>query len=632
MIASDPLDSAASPNPLAEFQPPDQYRVGAEIARGGMGVILNAKDLKIERRVAMKIMTPAKQESRERTSRFIQEARVLARLEHPGIVPIHDLGQDKEGRLFYTMKLVKGVTLGKALASLRQGSSDAIAQFPFSRLLAIFQKVCDTIAFAHSRGVIHRDLKPDNIMIGEYGEVLVLDWGLAKIVDQAQVIPCASRAWNKLLEFENDEYDPVRTLDGTIVGSPGFMAPEQIEGGGDLVDQRTDIFALGAILYNILTLQPPVTGLSISEIVEKVRKGDIAPPAAVHAKNGSTKLWTGRIPESLSAVVMKALAFEKEDRYGEVSRLSNDIEAFQRGFATSAEHADLTKQIILLVRRHKAKAAILAAAMAISVTCFAVMVGSNNRMRRTLNELAASSSHLAANLVTEGKFEEALEKVSNALRLSPKEAEYHLQNANILQVLLRFNEAALEYTRVLAVSPTHERAKENLALCRSMKIEAGKPTIESLRLLHASLLRQGRSAEALPISTLLGKNQQDRLAVWQARLDSAKITPQNFKLMEDGTFILNLDDVAISDLTSLRGMPISILSVRRTKVTDLRPVKDMPLREVFLAETAIRDLSPLKGMSLTNIDLWKCPISDISALKGMPLVAALLSNTEISDL
>ncbi len=159
--------------------PTSAYRPGREIARGGMGAVLDARDQKLGRSVAMKVML-RRNASEEEQQRFLQEARVLGQLAHPNIVPVHDVGTDEQGRLFYTMKLVVGVTLHEVIGKLKAGDKDTLAKYPLNALLTIFQKVCDAVAFAHSRGIIHRDLKPQNIMVGEFGEVLVMDWGLRR--------------------------------------------------------------------------------------------------------------------------------------------------------------------------------------------------------------------------------------------------------------------------------------------------------------------------------------------------------------------------------------------------------------------------------------------------------------------
>ena len=156
------------------MSPTSAYRPGREIARGGMGAVLAASDVKLGRSVAMKVML-RRQASEEEELRFLQEARVLGQLAHPNIVPVHDVGKDEQGRLFYTMKLVQGGTLHDVIGRLQAGDRETVAKYPLNALLTIFQKVCDAVGFAHSRGIIHRDLKPQNIMVGEFGEVLVMD-------------------------------------------------------------------------------------------------------------------------------------------------------------------------------------------------------------------------------------------------------------------------------------------------------------------------------------------------------------------------------------------------------------------------------------------------------------------------
>ena len=176
---------------------------------------------------------------------------MTGQLEHPGIVPVHQLGVDAQGRLFYAMKLVRGTTLGEIIKRLQAGEPVAVAKYPLGTLLTIFLKVCDAVAFAHSRGVLHRDLKPENVMVGEYGEVLVMDWGLAKVVGaekgEARPVPTGSGRLGPA--------SPALTLDGQILGTPAYMAPEQARGEIGSLDGRTDVYSLGAILYTLLVLR-----------------------------------------------------------------------------------------------------------------------------------------------------------------------------------------------------------------------------------------------------------------------------------------------------------------------------------------------------------------------------------------
>jgi eukaryotic-like serine/threonine-protein kinase len=235
------------------------YELAEEIARGGMGTVYRACDRRLDRDVALKVMNAPAPASGE-VERMRDEARILARLEHPGIVPVHDLGTLPDGRLFYVMKLVRGQRLDEATAS---------AALPAR--LRTFERICDAVAFAHAQGVVHRDLKPANVMVGPFGEVLVLDWGVAKRLD----VPGA----------------PERN--GMVLGTPGCMPPEQARGEMDRIDERADVYALGAMLQFLM--EPG---------------GGSGPPRA------------------LVAICAKALAPRPEDRYRSVRDLAAEVERF----------------------------------------------------------------------------------------------------------------------------------------------------------------------------------------------------------------------------------------------------------------------------------------------------------------
>ena len=396
-----------------------KYDVGKIVAKGGMGAILNAKDLNIRRTVAMKVMLDPAEVAEPQILRFIEEAQVTGQLEHPSIVPVHELGVDGNDNVYYTMKYVKGVTLKQVLAEIADGRNATIAKYPLMHLLNIFLKACDAIAFAHEKGVIHRDLKPENIMVGEYGEELVMDWGLAKVLGADSEVRSSgfSRSGEVVAGNQSDQSDRsdrtyqaealiesirsdgtadvLKTMDGQVMGTPQFMAPEQALGKIDELDARADVYALGGILYNLLTLHPPIEGGDLRQILLKVTKGEITPPTTYN-QSSSTGSGTSpsrkkrrrsltpaemsraaaeasrkrradggkgpvplphcpgnRIPAPLSAVAMKALALDPEHRYQAVKELQADIEAYQSGFATSAEDAGLATQLLLLIKRHK---------------------------------------------------------------------------------------------------------------------------------------------------------------------------------------------------------------------------------------------------------------------------------------
>ena len=333
-----------------------KYVVGREVAKGGMGSILSAEESAIRREVAMKVI---RRPGESDLLRFVEEAQITGQLEHPNIVPVHELGVDENDRLFYTMKMVRGITLKKVLELLAQGVAATSQKYPLPVLLTIFQKVCDGIAFAHAKGVIHRDLKPENFMLGGYGEVLVMDWGLAKVINSRAKGDATMTAVKSGVRSARDDGNIEATMEGTIMGTPQYMSPEQARGEVETLDERSDIYSLGAILYQILCLRPHVAGKKAMEIVEKVARGETLPL--------SPKFPHRPIPDSLAAVVHKAMAFDAAHRYASVHELQEDIAAYQGGYATSAEHATAWKQFHLLVARNRKVALTAAAALALVV-------------------------------------------------------------------------------------------------------------------------------------------------------------------------------------------------------------------------------------------------------------------------
>ena len=319
--------------------PPDflhdrKYDIGGIIARGGMGAIVDAQEKLLRRKVAMKVMLT--NGSQEQLVRFIEEAQITGQLEHPNIVPVYELGVDEQEQVFYTMKLVRGITLHDVLYRLDAAEPEAVAAYPLSVLLTMFQKVCDALAFAHSKGVIHRDLKPANIMLGEYGEVLVMDWGLARASGRNEAAGTEPER-TLVRSARQDEGTAMMTMAGMVLGTPQYMPPEQARGETDKFDARTDIYSLGAILYHMLTLEPPISGDDVGQMLQSVADGKVAAQVASHGPKRvqSTRAMPhipgGKIPEPLAVITRKAMAMRQEDRYQTVKELQAVLQAFQAG-------------------------------------------------------------------------------------------------------------------------------------------------------------------------------------------------------------------------------------------------------------------------------------------------------------
>jgi hypothetical protein len=293
----------------------DRFVERAVVGRGGSGIVVRAFDQVMLREVAIKVLDPELAIDETEVDRFSEEARINGQLEHPNIVPVYELGIDRRKRRFLCMKFVEGVTLEEALHRL---GDVRLEPTHLAKFLQVFVKVCDAVSFAHSRGVIHRDLKPTNVMISDFGQVYVLDWGIARLRP-----PDAGRSGPRVLvsadHAEHVEVDPP----GSWVGTAGYMAPEQLRGQNAKLDERTDVFALGATLYQILTGQPPLTPEILRAIWTHKPPPEIASPDSL--------VPPPRIPPELSRIALRALSYDPTARYASVAELQRDIESFQRG-------------------------------------------------------------------------------------------------------------------------------------------------------------------------------------------------------------------------------------------------------------------------------------------------------------
>jgi serine/threonine protein kinase len=483
-----------------------EYTLVREIARGGMGQIYFGEDPQLKRNVAVKVSSVS--EAGE-DPRFSKEAEVLAQLAHPNVVPIHNIGVDAQERPFYSMKLVKGRTLQAVLNLIRDGDAAATKDYPRATLLTIFRKVCDAMMFAHSKGILHRDLKPDNIMVGEYGEVLVMDWGLAKVLGEQEHTSAANSR-------VNDTGDYGMTMEGEVMGTPQYMSPEQATGMVAELDQRSDIYSLGGILYAILTLRPPIDGTTLDEVLTKVKNGRIS--AMVTKRGGKGAVTVGaptamgaEVPEALQAVTLKAMATDRNKRYVNVELFAGDIERYQNGFATNAEEAGTLKRIKLWVARNKVLAGSAAAILVVVSSFSAKVVVEGRKASAALAQLRASAPTFAlraADAMQDGNFEEALEAASNAVNLQPEVAEYHRIRGNVLQVMIRWPEAVKEYR----FAKEDEQALKNLKLTEELIQQTEKDATDTKAKgrLFEELNAQGRQYEAMALSSTLGDFWKDR--------------------------------------------------------------------------------------------------------------------------
>lgn len=338
-LFSVPSLAAALPGPAA-FRGSDaaaRYSTKSKLGEGGMGEVHLTSDIWIAREVAVKVMRKEQADKAYLVARFVREARIQGQLEHPSIVPVYDLGMRSDGTVFFTMKRVKGLTLATIIHGLAQKDAEITSTYTRRRLLTAMSQVCLAVAFAHSRGVVHRDLKPENLMLGDFGEVYVLDWGVAKVLDDSWAGAPKRRV----------EAPPGRTQAGGIIGTPGFAAPEQVQGDPAAIGPRSDVYALGAILFELLALEPLHKGRTAEALVASTLATEAGRPSA----------RASSVPPELDEICARATQRDPAARFPSARAIQEALERYLDGERDSERRHELAREHLKAAERALALAA-----------------------------------------------------------------------------------------------------------------------------------------------------------------------------------------------------------------------------------------------------------------------------------
>lgn len=381
-------DPAATPLLRVGTSSGARFRVLRPHARGSLGQVSVAMDEELHREVALKEMQVRLADHPESRARFLLEAEVTGGLEHPGVVPVYGLGTYDNGRPFYAMRFIRGHSLHDTIRRLFRAGPVRYDSVEFRQLLGRFTDICQAAAYAHSRGVLHRDLKPGNVMLGKYGETLIVDWGLAKSLDQMPgARPGTEGPLRPALAGGSSA-----TAQGSAIGTPAYMSPEQAAGRLDDLGPASDVYSLGATLYELLTGHRPFNAEQVEEVLEKVRRGEFPPPRAV----------TRPVPRPLEAVCLKAMAFAPADRYPGALDLAADVEHWLADESVSAYREPWTSRAGRWARRHRTAVATAATLLVAVAGGLAVTAGlvwrEKGRTTAEFNRAEAEKERAEANL------------------------------------------------------------------------------------------------------------------------------------------------------------------------------------------------------------------------------------------
>jgi serine/threonine protein kinase len=655
---------------LNDGNPEDRYTPSKKLNQGGMKAIWEVDDHRTARKVAMALIQDARIASEEDIDAFLYEARLTANLQHPNIIPIYDIAVDESGNPYFTMKALRGETLSQIVKKLREGSTEYLEKYTRTRLVGIFLKVCNAIDYAHSKGVIHLDLKPSNVIVGDFGDVHVLDWGLSTLITHLNEYDGEPVSWHSVDDVSlEDGQTLTRYLERTakrrerrniVGGTPGYMSPEQAQGVLSDIDFQTDVYQLGSMLYELLTLQCPIVGDTVKEVLHKTVRGEIDPPAKRAPEQ--------KPPPALAAITMKALAADPAERYPTVAALIHDIHQYQDGFATMAENPTFFTHLSLLVKRHKLPVAILAVS---AVVVAAVLFNSflkikqseqvavealdlatwrleelqvkNDYIAATAKKVAPDYLKLAASEERNCDFSAAEEALDTALAFDPSLGVGWNQKGRMLLAQRRFSEA----WTILSGSHGHPiiATMPTVRLAEKYK-DANRIPDRELPTLVRDFIRHNLTSGLPRLFYHLNRAPFDPQTRFPALAEALKaLNPQvgdlafSWKPMDSGWHIDVSENPGLDNFAPLCGLDIVQLTANHTGTPDLKMLTGKKIKQVALSGTELNhlpaldhlagieslDISDTRIRNIGNIDKYPRLISlDISGIDGLTISPQLL--------
>ena len=615
-------------------------------SEGGIKQICLCSDRRTGRRVAMAVLKDNSESPK--VEAFLREAKINAALQHPNIVPIYEMGIDQE-KPWFAMKFIAGSSLAEIISELQENPNKFALNL--NQRLDIFTKVCDAIAYAHSLGVLHLDIKPDNIRISNFGDVVVCDWGLADVE--------ATICDEKLLEFctilEHDIDN--QTLDGSVKGTPGYMAPEQTTMVKIRKGRHTDIFSLGTLLYSLLTLEKPFKGCDLENIIRNTAKCDFIKPRKLD-KN---------IPESLEAVCLKAMQLKPEDRYQSVEDLKQEIEAYRNGFATYAENASFFKLLKLLIYRRKIISS-LVLLLFVLIPILVLVFIHNLDLSKQFVEKENEKLLLEQELFRQRGKDSAplfLEQAEQSLKIFALDSAMHFCNEALerddqltkawkLKALLHFsNEDYHLCIKAFESANIREGRLYKLAkTARNLELENSDKNKLNVR---KDILQRLHKVKDMPTFSLLLHSIVHKEMTIEDRLDLCRFVialrnnrtkNESFNFTYDSTTqtldisnnpwikiahclqnfpakTINASNTSLSRGSNFNNSPVEILDISKTQIIELRTLKCKNLKELNISHNIIHNIDPLENYPLLSLDISHTPIKYLNFIPKIPSLKRL---------
>jgi len=611
----------------------DRYAEMTVYKTGGSKVIHEAHDKMTDRRVA--VATLKENPNNSQIDSFIREARLNALLQHPNIIPVYDMGVNGN-KPFFSMKFIAGRTLAEIISALNNKDPEFQGKYPRTELVDIFLNICNGMSYSHSQGVMHLDLKPENIRVDKFGDVLICDWGLAAIIDDHDSI---NDYFGSLENYSINQIDLQNpTMDGFIKGTPGYMAPEQTGRTEFTKGTWTDTFSLGCILYSLLCFRAPFRG-ELDDILINTSKCNFPKPSDI--KSG--------IPSQLEAICLKAMSLDPENRYREVEDLHADILAYRNGYITSAEEFTFFKFSLFFIKRNKAVSAVTLIALFLLISFTVYFIGSLDESRDDALKLAEKYKYEKNENVKRGAllseqfikksekayynddYKGAMSNINYAIRLDSSKKKAYFQKARLHCINYEFQESLDAYEKSGQKDFLHTIAEEYVNEAQPLTVA------KKLEIIEKCIKKKGNHRPASDfvhnqVYSEMVINDRVEFVKGISKLYNRRIKNLNFHYDPETEHLDISNNPNLSWGFALQNFPLKVLNISSTKINSFRTIRAVEVQELNASHTPIGSFQYLFIENLRSLNVAHTKITDLRRLENSPVQTLNISHSKVEKL